>query len=145
MIGSQTDISYGLPNAKVVKFSAETRSSGIDVDGRSIRKGAFDAMAKSIAKYGNKIPAELKTVVEKISANGGTPLVVAENNVCPGAIELQDVIKPGITERFERLRKMGVKTVMVTGDNKLTAKYIAQKAGVMISLPKQGGRQNGIH
>lgn len=129
-IGSQGDFSYGLPNAKIIKFSAETRTSGIDLDGRMIRKGAYDAIAKSVEKNGNMIPAELKSVVDKISANGGTPLVVTENHVALGAIELQDIVKPGITERFQRLRKMGVKTVMVTGDNPLTAKYIAEKAGV---------------
>ena len=76
------------------------------------------------------IPFEIKTIVETISGNGGTPLVVAQKNQVLGAIELQDIVKPGIRERFERLRKMGVKTVMVTGDNPLTAKYIAAKAGV---------------
>lgn len=129
-IGSQGDLSYGLPNAKIIKFSAETRTSGIDLAGRMIRKGAYDAIAKLVGNNGNSIPAELKAVVDKISANGGTPLVVTENHVALGAIELQDIVKPGITERFERLRKMGVKTVMVTGDNPLTAKYIAEKAGV---------------
>jgi K+-transporting ATPase ATPase B chain len=129
-IGSQSDPGYGLPNAKIIKFSAETRSSGIDLDGRIIRKGAYDAMLRLVEKNGNKMPAEIKTVVDKIASNGGTPLVVAENNQVLGAIELQDIVKPGITERFERLRKMGVKTVMVTGDNPLTAKYIAEKAGV---------------
>jgi K+-transporting ATPase ATPase B chain len=129
-IGSKSDLSYGLPNARIIKFSAETRSSGIDLDGRMIRKGAYDAMAKAIAKNGHSVPAELKSVVDRISANGGTPLVVTENHIALGAIELQDIVKPGITERFERLRKMGVKTVMVTGDNPLTAKYIAEKAGV---------------
>ena len=79
---------------------------------------------------GNMFPAEAETIVNTISSNGGTPLVVAENGKAIGVIELQDIIKPGITERFERLRKMGVKTVMVTGDNPLTAKYIAEKAGV---------------
>jgi K+-transporting ATPase ATPase B chain len=83
-----------------------------------------------VEKNGNVFPADLKAAVEKISSNGGTPLVVSENHIALGVIELQDIIKPGITERFERLRKMGVKTVMVTGDNPLTAKYIAQKAGV---------------
>lgn len=130
MIGSRSDLTYGVPNARIVKFSAETRSSGIDLDGRVIRKGAYDAIAKTIEKYGNKVPQELKAVVDRISSNGGTPLVVTENHVALGAIELQDIVKPGITERFERLRKMGVKTVMVTGDNPLTAKYIAEKAGV---------------
>ena len=130
VLGSDEDFSYGLPAGRVIKFSAETRTSGIDVDGRTIRKGAFDAINSLIEKKGHKIPNELKEVVKSISANGGTPLIVSENYEALGAIELQDVVKPGITERFERLRKMGVKTVMVTGDNFLTAKYIAEKAGV---------------
>lgn len=130
VIGGQTDTNFGLPGARIIRFSAETRSSGIELDGRSIRKGAFDAIKNLVEKAGNKFPPGLKLVVEKISANGGTPLVVIENNQVMGAIELQDIVKPGITERFERLRKMGVKTVMVTGDNPLTAKYIAEKAGV---------------
>jgi K+-transporting ATPase ATPase B chain len=83
-----------------------------------------------VEKAGNNIPIEIKEVVERISSNGGTPLVVSENSRVFGAIELQDIVKPGIRERFERLRKMGVKTVMVTGDNPLTAKYIAEKSGV---------------
>ncbi len=122
--------SNGLPGARVIRFSAETRTSGVDLDGRSIRKGAYDAIRKLVEKSGNKIPAEIRESVDKIAANGGTPLVVAQNGVAWGAIELQDVIKPGITERFDRLRKMGVKTVMVTGDNPLTAKFIARTAGV---------------
>lgn len=130
MLGSDQDLSLGLAAGRIVKFSAETRTSGIDVDGRSIRKGAFDAINKLIEKQGNKMPRELTEVVNKISSDGGTPLIVAENYQALGAIELQDVVKPGITERFERLRRMGVKTVMVTGDNFLTAKYIAAKAGV---------------
>lgn len=130
VIGSSTDANYGLPGARVIRFSAETRSSGIELEGRSIRKGAFDAIKNLVEKQGRAIPANIKAVVEEISGNGGTPLVVAENFKVLGAIELQDIVKPGITERFERLRKMGVKTVMVTGDNPLTAKYIAQKAGV---------------
>ncbi len=130
MMGSQSDLNYGLPMGRVIKFSAETRTSGIDFDGRSIRKGAYDAIKKLVEQGGNKMPSEVKETVERISSNGGTPLVVSQNNVVLGAIELQDVVKPGITERFERLRKMGVKTVMVTGDNPLTAKYIAEKAGV---------------
>lgn len=130
LVGSRSDLSYGLPNARIIKFSAETRTSGIDLDGRAIRKGAYDAIRKLVEKAGNRVPEDIRAVVEKIAANGGTPLVVAQNDLVYGAIELQDVIKPGITERFERLRKMGVKTVMVTGDNPLTAKYIAEKAGV---------------
>jgi K+-transporting ATPase ATPase B chain len=129
-IGSTTDVSYGLPNSRIIKFSADTRTSGIDLDGRSIRKGAYDAIRKLAEKNGLAFPEEVKAAVDKISMNGGTPLVVSENNAVLGVIELQDIIKPGITERFERLRKMGVKTVMVTGDNPLTAKYISEKAGV---------------
>ena len=130
LVGTENDFSYGLPNAHVVRFSAETRTSGIDLEGRIIRKGAYDSIKKLIEKNGNTMPAEIKTVVDKISTDGGTPLVVSQNGHVLGAIELQDIIKPGIRERFERLRKMGVKTVMVTGDNPLTAKYIAEKSGV---------------
>jgi K+-transporting ATPase ATPase B chain len=114
-----------------IKFTAETRSSGVNTaDGLTIRKGAFDAIRDMAAKAGHTVPAETAERVKTISSNGGTPLVVAVNHVIKGVIELQDIIKPGIQERFERLRKMGVKTVMVTGDNPLTAKYIATVAGV---------------
>ena len=128
--GSNADLSFGLPQAKVIRFSAETRTSGIDIDGRSIRKGAYDAIRKLVESKGNKVPDEVRSAIDNISSNGGTPLVVSHNALVMGTIELQDIVKPGITERFERLRKMGVKTVMVTGDNPLTAKYIAEKAGV---------------
>ncbi len=114
-----------------IDFTAETRSSGVDIPGNiQIRKGAFDAIHNIVIKAGNAIPAETAEKVKVIASNGGTPLVVSKNRVALGVIELQDIIKPGIQERFERLRKMGVKTVMVTGDNPLTAKYIANKAGV---------------
>ncbi|KIA91738.1 potassium transporter KtrB [Pedobacter kyungheensis] len=114
-----------------IKFTAETRSSGLDTkDGRRIRKGAFDSIRNMVEKAGNIFPSDIEDHVKSIATNGGTPLVVAENERALGVIELQDIIKPGISERFERLRKMGVKTVMVTGDNPLTAKYIAEKAGV---------------
>ncbi|MNX06026.1 Potassium-transporting ATPase B chain [compost metagenome] len=114
-----------------IRFTAETRSSGLDTkDGRRIRKGAFDAIRNMVEKAGNVFPSDIEDHVKSIATNGGTPLVVAENEKALGVIELQDIIKPGISERFERLRKMGVKTVMVTGDNPLTAKYIAEKAGV---------------
>ena len=99
-------------------------------DGTKIRKGAFDAIRKIVENAGNKFPKEIEEVIAVITSNGGTPLVVCVNQRVTGVIELQDIIKPGIQERFERLRKMGVKTVMVTGDNPLTAKYIAEKAGV---------------
>lgn len=114
-----------------IKFTAETRSSGINLaDGKKIRKGSFDAIRDLAKKNGNSFPPETEEKVKTISENGGTPLVVSVNNEIKGVIELQDIIKPGIQQRFERLRKMGVKTVMVTGDNPLTAKYIATVAGV---------------
>lgn len=117
--------------ASFIEFTAETRSSGIDLtNGTKIRKGAFDSIRNIVTKAGNSFPNETAEQVKVISSNGGTPLVVSENNKVLGVIELQDIIKPGIQERFERLRKMGVKTVMVTGDNPLTAKFIADKAGV---------------
>lgn len=120
------------PNgAEFIKFTAETRSSGMNTaDGKRIRKGAFDSIRNMVEKAGNVFPADIEAHVKNIATNGGTPLVVAENEKALGVIELQDIIKTGISERFERLRKMGVKTVMVTGDNPLTAKYIAKKAGV---------------
>ena len=117
--------------AHMIKFTAETKCSGVNLaDGTQIRKGAFDAIRQMVEKAGNKFPKEVEEVIASISGNGGTPLVVCVNQKVNGVIELQDIIKPGIQERFERLRKMGVKTVMVTGDNPLTAKYIAEKAGV---------------
>lgn len=117
--------------SKLIKFSAETKCSGVDLaDGTRIRKGAAEAIRKIAQNAGYEIPQDLENRITKISKNGGTPLVVSVNEKPAGVIELQDVIKPGIQERFERLRKMGVKTVMVTGDNPLTAKYIAEKAGV---------------
>ncbi len=120
-----------LMDAIFIKFTAETRSSGIDLkNGRKIRKGAVDTIRKNAEKSGYKYASGIDKQVENISGNGGTPLVVSENNKIMGVIELQDIIKPGISERFERLRKMGVKTVMVTGDNPLTARFIAEKAGV---------------
>jgi K+-transporting ATPase ATPase B chain len=114
-----------------IKFTAETRSSGMNFpDGRRIRKGAFDAIRDMVVRAGNDFPPETENRVMLISKDGGTPLVVSVNDEVKGVIELQDIIKPGIQERFARLHKMGVKTVMVTGDNPLTAKYIAGVAGV---------------
>ena len=126
---------FKLPTApagsEFVKFTAETRSSGIDTpQGLRIRKGAFDSIRNIALKAGNPFPVEVEERVKEISSNGGTPLVVSQNEVILGVIQLQDIIKTGIAERFERLRKMGIKTVMVTGDNPLTAKFIAEKAGV---------------
>ncbi|MEB0261611.1 potassium-transporting ATPase subunit KdpB, partial [Mucilaginibacter sp. 10I4] len=117
--------------AEFIKFSAETRASGINTtEGLRIRKGAFDSIRNMSVAAGNKFSADVEERVKAIASNGGTPLVVSQNEVVLGTIELQDIIKPGIAERFERLRKMGIKTVMVTGDNPLTAKFIAEKAGV---------------
>lgn len=123
-------LAYPINAPVFIKFTAETRSSGIDFDQTRIRKGATDAIRNIVTQAGNVFPVDITDQVTKISQNGGTPLVVCENEIALGVIELQDVIKPGIQERFERLRKMGIKTVMVTGDNPLTAKYIAEKAGV---------------
>ena len=122
--------SLKMENPRFIKFTAETRSSGIDFEHFRIRKGASDAIKILSEAAGNTFPSETTEKVKLISSNGGTPLVVSENEHVIGVIELQDIIKPGIRERFERLRKMGIKTVMVTGDNPLTAKFIAQKAGV---------------
>ncbi len=121
---------YILQNARFIKFTAESRTSGIDFENTRIRKGATDAIKNLCEKAGHEFPSETVERVNQISRNGGTPLVVSENEKVIGVIELQDIIKPGIHERFARLRKMGIKTVMVTGDNPLTAKYIAEKAGV---------------
>ncbi|GIL23888.1 MAG: potassium-transporting ATPase ATP-binding subunit [Bacteroidota bacterium] len=123
-------LSFKIESPRFIKFTVETRSSGIDFDNTRIRKGAADAIRALCQNAGNSFPHETAETVTKISSNGGTPLVVSENEKVIGVIELQDIIKPGIQERFERLRKMGIKTVMVTGDNPLTAKFIAEKAGV---------------
>lgn len=120
-----------LVGCRWIEFSAQTKCSGVELrDGQCIVKGASEAIRSLVELAGDEFPKEAAELSRKISQNGGTPLVVATNTEVLGVIELQDVIKPGIRERFERLRRMGVKTVMVTGDNALTAKYIAQKAGV---------------
>ncbi len=129
-LANATPSTYQIPDPRFIKFTAETRSSGVDFEDIRIRKGAFDSIRSLVTKAGNPFPPEIEGQVKTISSNGGTPLVVSENERVLGVIELQDIIKPGISERFERLRKMGVKTVMVTGDNPLTAKFIAEKAGV---------------
>ncbi|GAB4031722.1 potassium-transporting ATPase subunit KdpB [Spirosoma jeollabukense] len=136
LAGTNVTSRLSTEGATLIKFTAETRSSGIDMpSGKNgsqvrIRKGATDSIRTIVARAGNIFPAITEEQAKKIAANGGTPLVVSENEVVKGVIELQDIIKPGISERFDRLRKMGVKTVMVTGDNPLTAKFIAEKAGV---------------
>ncbi len=116
--------------AEFVPFTAQTRMSGINLDGRHIRKGATDAVVKWVADQGAAAPEELRKVVEGIARSGGTPLVVAENKRVMGVIHLKDVVKGGIRERFDQLRSMGIRTVMITGDNALTAAAIAKEAGV---------------
>lgn len=113
-----------------VPFTAQTRMSGVDFNGHSIRKGAGDAVSAYVASQGGIIPAELKSAVEGISSSGGTPLVVADRKRVLGVIHLKDIVKGGMRERFEHLRQMGIKTVMITGDNPLTAAAIAREAGV---------------
>ena len=120
-----------LGNSKMIRFSAETRCSGIDAsDGNKIRKGSYDAIKNMAKRAGKEFPSGMEEIIITISKMGGTPLVVSLNDNPVGVVELQDIIKPGISERFDRLRKMGVKTVMVTGDNPLTAAYIAKQAHV---------------
>lgn len=131
LAGKDMTKSLSVQDATLIQFTAETRCSGVNLsDGTRIRKGAFDAIRKIAEKAGLPFPKEITDAVTRISGNGGTPLVVSQNEKVIGVIELQDIIKTGISERFDRLRKMGVKTVMVTGDNPLTAKFIAEKAGV---------------
>lgn len=123
-----------LPQATFVEFTAQTRMSGVDVDGRQVRKGAAGAVNNWITAQGGRSDLALGEVVDGISASGGTPLVVADSNNGPvralGVIHLKDVVKPGMRERFDQLRTMGIRTVMITGDNPLTAKAIAEEAGV---------------
>jgi K+-transporting ATPase ATPase B chain len=119
------------PNTKFVPFTAQTRMSGIDLsDGKRIRKGASDAVIKFVEEFGGHIPTGLNAIVDSEASKGATPLVVSEDNKIVGVIVLEDVLKPHMRDRFERLRRMGLRTVMITGDNPLTAKTIAEKAGV---------------
>jgi K+-transporting ATPase ATPase B chain len=117
-------------NPIFIPFSAQTRMSGVDLDGLQIRKGAPDAIGKYCAERGNKVPAEIQQNVTDISNGGGTPLLVAENGRVLGVIALTDVVKGGMRERFDHLRAMGIHTMMITGDNPLTAAAIARQAGV---------------
>jgi potassium-transporting ATPase ATP-binding subunit len=116
--------------AQFVPFSAQTRMSGVNFDGRAIRKGAADAIAKYLEQNGGYLPKEVQATVETIARSGGTPLVVADNNRALGVIHLKDIVKGGMRERFTQLRAMGIRTVMITGDNPLTAAAIAREAGV---------------
>jgi len=117
-------------NPMFIPFSAQTRMSGVDMDGREIRKGAPEAISRYVAEKGRVVPTEVQDVVKLISNAGGTPLLVAHNRQVLGAIELTDVVKGGMRERFEHLRAMGIRTMMITGDNPLTAAAIARQAGV---------------
>ncbi|HXM64370.1 MAG TPA: potassium-transporting ATPase subunit KdpB [Terriglobales bacterium] len=116
--------------ATFIPFTAQTRMSGVDMDGREIRKGAVDAISKYLAQHGTVLPKEVQAAVETVARSGGTPLVVAENRRALGVIHLKDIVKGGMRERFDQLRAMGIKTVMITGDNPLTAAAIAREAGV---------------
>jgi K+-transporting ATPase ATPase B chain len=128
-----------LIGAELVPFTAQTRMSGVDMDGRSVRKGAADAVRRWVEEQGGTVPSELGDTVDSIAAQGGTPLVVAEAGAAEGAprppralgvVYLKDIVKPGIAERFADLRRMGIRTVMITGDNPRTAAFIAKEAGV---------------
>jgi K+-transporting ATPase ATPase B chain len=128
-----------LVGADLVPFTAQTRMSGLDMDGRSVRKGAADAVRRWVEEQGGVVPPELGETVDSIAAQGGTPLVVAESGAAEGSphppralgvVYLKDIVKPGIADRFADLRRMGIRTVMITGDNPRTAAFIAKEAGV---------------
>src|SRR5262249_39104805 len=125
-------LSESPPSAsRFIAFTAQTRMSGVDLpDGRVIRKGAPDAVIKHVKSQGGTVPTLTDESVKTWAGQGATPLLIADGNRIVGLIVLEDILKPAISERFERLRKMGLRTVMVTGDNPLTAKSIAEKAGV---------------
>jgi potassium-transporting ATPase ATP-binding subunit len=118
------------PEARFVPFSAETRMSGVDVNGQRLRKGAGDAIVRWVGAEGGNAPPQLQDELDRIGREGGTPLAVAQDNQVLGVIYLKDVVKEGMTHRFDQLRAMGIKTVMITGDNRLTAAKIADEAGV---------------
>ena len=126
-MGSSNEAPEGM---HFIPFSAQTRMSGVDFDGTAIRKGAPDTMMALVQSNGHPVPSDLQTTVDTIARAGGTPLVVTKNNQALGVIHLKDIVKGGIKERFAHLRKMGIKTVMITGDNPLTAAAIAAEAGV---------------
>ena len=116
--------------AEFVPFSAVTRMSGVNLDGRIIRKGSTDAISAFLKENGGSLPEEVRAAVETVARSGGTPLVVAENRQALGVIHLKDIVKGGMKERFAQLRSMGIRTIMITGDNPLTAAAIAREAGV---------------
>jgi len=130
-LGRQAGLTLEAPaGATAIPFSAATRQSGLDVDGRSWRKGAVDAVYRSLAIDPKRIPTEVMAAVDRIARSGGTPLAVSEDGVLVGVIHLKDVVKPGVKARFADLRRMGLRTVMITGDNPVTAAAIASEAGV---------------
>ena len=153
-LGVPTSSEDDLPHAVWVPFTAQTRMSGVDVDGRTVRKGAAASVISWVRQQGGSVPADVSSSVDKVSQSGGTPLVVAEGARVLGVVHLKDVVKPGMRDRFELLRKMGIRTIMVTGDNPLTAAAIAAEAGVddvlaeatpedklaLIRAEQQGGR-----
>jgi potassium-transporting ATPase ATP-binding subunit len=121
---------FAAHEAEFIPFTAQTRMSGVNLDGRQIRKGAAESIAHYLEQNGSAMPQEVRASVERIASSGGTPLVVAENRRAMGVIHLKDVVKGGIRDRFAQLRSMGIRTVMITGDNPLTAAAIAREAGV---------------
>ncbi len=125
-LGQRLDAGDGL----FVPFTAQTRMSGLDLGARQLRKGAADAVAKHVKVQGGQVPEDIQAEVKRIANEGGTPLVVCDGATALGVVYLKDTVKPGMRERFERLRAMGIKTVMITGDNPLTARKIAEEAGV---------------
>jgi K+-transporting ATPase ATPase B chain len=124
---ARPEVAQGL---SFIPFSAETRMSGVDLDGRVIRKGAADAIERFVGERGGRFPSSVTEQVERVARAGGTPLVVASDGRALGVVHLKDILKEGMTARFEQLRRMGIRTVMITGDNQLTAAAIAAEAGV---------------
>jgi K+-transporting ATPase ATPase B chain len=120
----------GEHEATFIPFSATTRMSGVDMNGHKLRKGAADAVTQFVEENGGRVPARLDEEVDEIARAGGTPLVVAQDNFVLGVVHLKDIVKGGMNERFDELRRMGIRTVMITGDNRVTASVIAQEAGV---------------
>ena len=118
------------PSARFVPFTAETRMSGVDLNGERLRKGAGDAIISFVKAEGGQVPRELEREIDRIAREGGTPLAVARDNQVLGVVYLKDIVKEGMSHRFDQLRAMGIRTVMITGDNPLTAAKIADESGV---------------